>query len=107
MDRLAKHLALVFLDEPRKPSHWTVEFQRQMAFKPQLVRQDSTGEPLSPIVEWVARSGINAPGQVIITLQGFGDVHSSNGVAEQHQSLRHRRLKQVSMVFEAGFRKMV
>jgi hypothetical protein len=111
MNRLATHLAQVLIDEHRQVSHWNVEFLRNLSFVPQLLPAD-TGEPVSPIVEWVARTGISAPGRVIITLQGFANPHHRNFQhkdSDQPTRQRQRGLPPVAvtLVFDACFRKTV
>lgn len=109
MNRMATHLAQVFLDEHRQVSHWNVEFLRNLAFVPQLL-PTNTGEPVSPIVEWVSRTGINAPGHVIITLQGFANPHHrafQNLNRDQPPRVRqrgHHPPLGVALVFDACFR---
>ena len=107
MNRMATRLALVFLEEPREVSHWNVEFLRELSFVPQLLPAN-TGEPVSPIVEWVARRGIHAPGRVVITMQGIANPHHP-GYQHRDSDLRsiplRKRAVAVTLIFDACFRK--
>lgn len=114
MNRLATNLAVVSLNDRREISHWNVEFRRELAFDPQLLPPDTSSEPLLPIVEWVARQGINAPGQVVITLQGFANpLHRAyqhwGDDADDHPDqrslpLRRHRPVAITLIFDACFR---
>ena len=93
MNRLATNLAMGFLEEPRKISRWNVELLRGWVYPEQCLPQDGA---LSLMVEWVPRSGIAAPGHVILHLQGY--------VHRQETRSRRTRTLQVTLVFDACFR---
>jgi len=92
MNRLACHLGLVLLDDEKSMSHWNVDIMRGLAYPPQLVPTND------PIVEWMPRTGIAAPGHVCIRLQGFAETY------EKEESLRRKKRLPVTLVFDACFR---
>jgi hypothetical protein len=93
MNRLATHLGMVLHQSvtPKPIAHWNVNLLR--GYSSQKVA------PLVPSVEWRPRKGIEAPGYVMIRLQGFPQ--------DESQGLRRKRPMPLTLVFDACFRHTV
>jgi hypothetical protein len=96
-------------------SHWNVDILRGLAYPPQLLPSTSAATSgtsnesqqqdrriLAPIIEWMPRNGISAPGHVCIRVQGFISAPDSN--LEVPASRRRKKRLPVTLVFDACFR---
>lgn len=115
MNRLAAHLGVVLIDQDDDDdddddktsssssvsttttpiSHWNVDILRGLAYPPQLISAS-----LDPVVEWMPRKGIAAPGHVCLRLQGVADVD----VESELTAPRRKKRLPVTLVFDACFR---